>query len=390
MAVLVEIARAGLACVFLQPVRSVVTVAGLVAVLLPYLACLGLARGIEDEAEASLRAGADLYLTARQFGRPVPIPLTVVPIIEAVPGVASVVPRIVGGIVLGKANESAVVVGLPRERFPAAVRCVEGVLSEGRAVNELVVGTELARRLSLKVGSMLPPFYRNADGERLSKVVGLFTSDVGIWQSHVIFTSLDTAAHLFDQRGTVTDLLVTCKPGYQDQVASAVAGLNLSPLQAHVTVREEVASLVRAGVGHRAGIVQLHFLLALVVSILVILATSGFGLAERRREIGILKATGWQTDQILLRAAVENVVLALAGVALSVVLAFVWLRGCNGYGIAAIFLTGVDIAPSFRVPFRLTPTPVLLALLIGLTVVLSGTLYTSWRAATVPPSEALR
>ena len=110
----------------------------------------------------------------------------------------------------------------------------------------------------------------------------------------------------------------------------------------------------------------------------------------RRREIGILKATGWQTDEILLRSTVESFVLALAGISLSIVLAFVWLKWLNAYGIAAIFLTGVDAAPGFHVPSRLLPVPVLLAALIGLVVVLSGTLYSSWRAATTPPSEAMR
>ena len=39
---------------------------------------------------------------------------------------------------------------------------------------------------------------------------------------------------------------------------------------------------------------------------------------------------------------------------------------------------------------RLTPVPALLGFLIAFVVVLSGTLYSSWRAATAPPFEAIR
>jgi ABC-type lipoprotein release transport system permease subunit len=395
MAALLEVARTGFTAVLLHPLRGLVTVLSLVAVLLPFLAGMGLSRGLELEAEPSVRAGADLYVTARQFGRNVPIPLSVVKDIEKIPGVREVVPRIVGGIVLGKDDENAVLVGMPQKRFPISARFVDGQLSEGSRLNELVVGTELARRLRLKVGSVLPPFYHNIEGERLSKVVGIFRPETGVWQANLIFTSFETAAHLFNQQGTATDLLVWCRAGYEGQVATAVTALRLSSaggsrLRAHVTAREDVAALLRGGVTHRQGIFTLHFLLMFVVGILVILVTSGLGLAERRREIGILKATGWQTDEVLLRSAVENVLLALTAVSLSVVLAFVWLKGLNGYGIASVFLTGVDAAPGFRVPFRLTPVPVLLAFLIGLIVVLSGTLYSSWRAATVPPGEAMR
>jgi ABC-type lipoprotein release transport system permease subunit len=396
MTVLLEIARTGLVAILLHPLRSVVTIACLVAVLLPYLACLGLSRGIQEQAAASVRLGADLYVTARQYGRNVPIPLSAVEKVRRLAGVTDVVPRIVGGIVLGKANENAVLVGMPVDHFPASIHCVEGRLPRQGRLNELVVGTELARRLHLGVGKYIPPFYHNPEGDRNSLVVGLFTADTGIWQANLIFTTLETAAYIFSEQGTATDLLVWCRPGYQEQVTSAL--LNAPPfppkapmgLRPHVTAREDVAVLFQSGLMHREGIFDLHFLLAFSVGILVILATSGFGLSERRREIGILKATGWQTDQVLLRSGVESILLALVAVSLSVVLAFVWLKALNGYGIAGIFLTGVDTAPGFRVPFRLSGVPVLLAFLIGLTIVLTGTVYSSWRAAIAQPVEAMR
>src|SRR5262249_33570612 len=137
-------------------------------------------------------------------------------------GVADVVPRIVGRIELGKDRLSAVVVGVPLEGFPAGLECVEGRLYAGSRRNELVVGTDLARRLNLQVGSLLPPFYRNRSGERVSEVVGVFRSDVSLWQARLIVTSIDTAAHLFDQPDLATDLLVYCRPGYEDEVRRAI------------------------------------------------------------------------------------------------------------------------------------------------------------------------
>ena len=71
-------------------------------------------------------------------------------------------------------------------------------------------------------------------------------------------------------------------------------------------------------------------------------------------------------------------------------LAWGWMRLGNGYGIASLFLDGVDAAPSFRVPFRLTPVPALLAFVLAFAVVLMGTLYSCWRAAVTPPLEAMR
>lgn len=55
-----------------------------------------------------------------------------------------------------------------------------------------------------------------------------------------------------------------------------------------------------------------------------------------------------------------------------------------------MFLGGAGAAPAFAVPFRLTPVPALLAFLIAFVVVMTGTLYSSWRAAVVSPREAMR
>jgi ABC-type lipoprotein release transport system permease subunit len=390
-----EVAGTGLTALLLHPRRAMVTAACVVAVLLPYLVGLGLSQGLEDEAADAVRLGADLYVSGEQFGRPVPVPQSAAEEVRKVPGVVDVVPRIVGRLRLGKEGLDAVLVGVPVGHFPAGLDCVEGRLYRGGPANELVVGSELARRLHLKVGSYLPPFYQGRGPLRVSQVVGIFRADVSPWQARLIVTSLETASRIFDQPGLATDLLVRCEPGYQDDVSRAL-GRSLSltvpggTARPRVVTREEAAALLSYGPRQREGVFTLLFVLAFAVAILVVFVTSGFGLSERRREIGILKATGWQTDELLLRSLTESFLLSLGGAAVSVVLAFVWLRGLNGYGIAGVFLAGVDRSPGFRVPFRLTPVPTLLAFLIALVVVMSGSLYSTWRAATAPPREAMR
>lgn len=379
----------------LHPLRSVATVACVVAGLLPYLAGLGLSHGIQQQASDSIHWGADLYVSGRQFGRSAPLPLQTAQQIQEIPGVLKIRPRIVGAITLGKDRRSAVVVGLPTSALPKSARCIEGRLFRG--MNELVVGTTLARELSLKPGSLLPPFYRNVEGERVTRVVGVFESDAPLWQADLIFTSLETAAMIFDQRGTATELLVDCRPGYQEHVARAISRLTVegsgdssNRLQLRVLSRQQLRAMLPRGLLHREGIFNLHFLLVFSVGILAILATSGFGSAERRREIGILKATGWRTDEVLLRSTVEAFLLSILGASLSVLAAFIWLEWFNGYWVASLFLSGVGATSSAGVPFRLLPLPALLGFLIALSLVMSGTLYSSWRAAIVPPIEALR
>lgn len=392
----VEIARTGVTSLLVHKVRTIVVIATLFAVILPYIAGMGVSQGLQRDATASVRYGADLYVGGEQFGRMVPVPRDALQELRSMEGVQHVTPRIVGTIPLGQAGENVILIGLPADDFPASVSCITGRMPRAAGPHEFVVGTELQKRLQLSTGASLPPFYRNPHGERVSKIVGVFKSEISLWQSHVMLTTLDSAAVVFNQPDLITDFLITCRPGYESQVGNAILRSSVFGDPRRAGVRPRVVSraalydLLPEGLLHRDGIFSLHFLIAFAAGIGIVLVTSGFGLSERRREVGILKATGWQTDEILMRGFVENLLIALIAASAAVIAAFVWLKWLNGMGVAGIFLGGVGGVPTFQVPFHLGPIPALLAFLISVVLVMSGALYSTWRAAVVPPFEALR
>jgi ABC-type lipoprotein release transport system permease subunit len=397
MRALLAVGRSGLAAVLLHPLRSGAIVACVVALLLPFLAGLAVGEGLRDEAADAARSGADLVITGVRFGRPAPLPVGAAESIRRIPGVQAVRPRILGDVVLGAAREHAVVVGLDADSVPADVRCLEGRMFRPGPGNELVVGSRLARRLGLSPGSRVPPFYANRGGERVSEVVGVFRSDLPMWEANVVLVSLETAQALFDERGTATQLLVTCRAGYADAVRTAVERLptlappsSPEPLAPRVLARADVEALLADGVAFGQGVFALHFLLLFAAAIPLLVVATGAGLRERRRETGILKMLGWGTDDVLLRGLVESAVLAAAGAALSLLLAALWLGPGGARGIAAVLLPGADADPGFAVPWRLAPGPVLAAPALALALVLVGTIPSSWRAATAEPMEAMR
>ena len=183
MRTLLGIARTGVSAALGHPLRSAVTVGCLVAILLPFVAGLGVSRGLRDQADDSIRFGADLYVSGKRLGRDAGVPSSVADELRALPGVTDVVPRIVGEIRMGSESVSAVVVGLPAGRPLPSVTLVDGRLFGVASQGELVIGSQLAARLHLSVGDRIPPFYRNDADERVSTVVGIFHSDVPIWEA---------------------------------------------------------------------------------------------------------------------------------------------------------------------------------------------------------------
>lgn len=390
-----EIALTGVTALRLHPWRSVATVACVVAALVPYLAGLGICGGLGRQSDSSIDEGADLYVSGLQFGRTAPLPLEAVERIAALPGVLRATPRIIGKISLGDERHTAVVVGLPPDAM-TSTSFLEGEMFTAAETNDLVVGSELASRLSLKVGSLLPPFYRNRHGERVSKVVGIFRPEAPLWQANLMFCSFDTAARLFDQPTLATDILVYCRAGAAEQLAPAIRRQlhwelpDGSRLDAHVAGRDGLRALWTVAVAHRDGVFHLHWMLAISIAILAVLVTSGFGGGERRNEVGILKAIGWRTDEILVRNLVEGLLLTAAGASLAVLLTWVWLTAFNGLAIANLFVPWLGWRPKVAVPFQLAPLPVLLAAMLSWLVVTLGSLYTTWRTAMTPPATAMR
>lgn len=391
------ILRSGLSAVLLHPLRSSAIVACVVSLLLPFVAGLAVSEGLRDEAADAARLGADLVVTGSRFGSPAPLPLEAADVLRRLPGVTGVRPRIVGAIDLGSAHEHAVLVGVEADGLPPDVRCVEGRLFRAGGGNELVLGSRLARRLGLAPGSRIPPFYENREGERVSEVVGVFRSDLPMWEANVVLASLETAQAIFDERGTATQMLVGCRDGYADAVRTSIHHLRTlsgrpdgEPLQPRVLARADVEALLARRASFSEGVFSLHFVLLFAAAIPLLVVATGAGLRERRRETGILKMLGWGTDEVLLRAFVESLVLAAAGAAIAVLLAALWLGPLGARGIAAVLLPGADADPGFGVPWRLTPGPVLAASAIALALVLVGTIPANWRAAAAEPMESMR
>lgn len=117
--------------------------------------------------------------------------------------------------------------------------------------------------------------------------------------------------------------------------------------------------------------------IALLVGVLGIMNTMGFNLSERKREIGILKYTGFNKMQILISCTLEAGLIGLIGALLGVIL-----------GILAIWVISTFFAQGFLsilMPFWLIPGTIIITTIISL---LLG-LYPAWFISEIKVEEAL-
>jgi putative ABC transport system permease protein len=120
-------------------------------------------------------------------------------------------------------------------------------------------------------------------------------------------------------------------------------------------------------------------LLALLIGVLGIANTMAMSVFERTREIGILRALGWNRWQVLAHIEIEAVALGMGGGLLGVVLGWCALRV-----LAALPRTASLVSASLHWP--------LLAQAVGIAVfagLIAGALP-AWRAGQLSPVDALR
>jgi ABC-type lipoprotein release transport system permease subunit len=67
-----------------------------------------------------------------------------------------------------------------------------------------------------------------------------------------------------------------------------------------------------------------------------------------------------------------------------------WLKLFNGAFIAQFFIAEIGVMAPFPVPSRFLPLPCLFAFVFAVILTMVGSLYSTWKVATVPPVEAMR
>jgi len=258
----------------------------------------------------------------------------------------------------------------------------------GLAAHDILIGAALARIRQLGIGDYfsLP----TATGQPLPlKVAGILDSASELVSADLLLLSEAGFRTLFNlPPDTFTDAVLTVRNPREartvaEKVAQALPG-------SRPILRAEVLRTYDAVFNWREGII--FVILSTVLLAFMILAwDKAAGLsAEEQREIGILKAIGWETGDILHMKLWEGALLSLTAFLAGYTLAYVQVF----YGGARLFAPVLKGWAVLYPDFRLTPTVDLLQVLAVLAVTvlpyMVATLIPVWRAATADPDAVMR
>jgi ABC-type lipoprotein release transport system permease subunit len=337
-------------------------------------------QAIKREAAMLLQGAPEMTVQRLEAGRQGSIPKHYGDSIAAIRGVQSVRPRL-WGYYYDSLSEATFTIMVNEELNEKPGEIIIGSAVRVRSA----AGAE--NRLA-RINDTLP--FKTYDGSALLlKVKGILPFTSELEAADLILVSEKDYRTLFAVNNDhATDLVLRVRNA-KELPTIAVKIVQLHPDTRPVS-REEILRTYEAIFDWRGGLIIVT--MAGVLFAFIILAwDKATGLsAEEKREIGILKAIGWETGDILLMKFWEGVSVSILAFMLGVFLAYLHVF----VGSALLFEPVLKGWSVLYPDFRLTPhvDAYQLATLFFLTVIpyTVVTIIPSWRSATIDPDSVMR
>jgi ABC-type lipoprotein release transport system permease subunit len=390
-----------LGCIQRYRVRTLVILITLIVSASVFSSIAFIKDGLTVQGDLSLKYSPDITVQGISAGRQVPVDTRYIGYVQEADGVSAVVPRIWGYANIG--NTLLVVVGIDLQSTTVNQRGIfnvsqaypleSGTFLDSQSNNTVVIGKAVADLLGAKVGSILTILSESNQAERYV-VQGIFNSESGIYNADMIVMNINEARTFFDMpQDKITDIMVyvtSVDPGNHKSLVNYVAR-EISDLPNSRTVTKDV--LVQAQVttyGDRSGFFSVVWYMILIsVAIIAFNQTVVVG-HESKFEVGLLKALGFSTSDIIQMRLIESAILgtiaASAGLAIGII-----YDAILGAPVIKDFMMGwATLYPGFPVPVFINPQTLLFAFAITIVPLLFATVIPSWVNATVDPDIAMR
>lgn len=256
-----------------------------------------------------------------------------------------------------------------------------------RGPTEAMVDADTAEKHHLKIGDELRTIA--VTGDIKAKISGIAAFKVTNPGAAIVYLDTATAQQkLLGSAGVFTQVSVTAEPGFSDaQVKRNVATALAGPAAYKVQTQKEAAAAGKDSMGSFLDVMKYAMLgfagIAFLVGIFLIVNTFSMLVAQRTREIGLMRAIGSSRKQVnrsvLLEAVLLGIVGSILGVGAGIGLAVGLMKVMGAVGME---LSTQDLTVAWTTPVT--------GLALGVIVTVFAAYIPARRAGKISPMAALR
>ncbi|MDP2223857.1 ABC transporter permease [Nitrosomonas sp.] len=252
----------------------------------------------------------------------------------------------------------------------------------------LIIGNGVARMRNIGVGDYMP--FMAFDGKIMNlKIVGTLSSSSELVSSDLLLISSDDFRKLFGiQQEFVTDAVVTVKN--PKEISMVASKIKKRLHDSRPIVRDEILRTYDSIFNWRGGMMIVIFSAA-VLAFVIFAWDKASGLsAGERREIGILKAVGWETSDIIQMKFWEGAMISLTAFLTGVILAYIHVFFAGSPVFEPALKGWSNLYPNFALTPFINAEQIITLFFLTVLPYTVATIVPIWRAATIDPDTAMR
>ena len=228
------------------------------------------------------------------------------------------------------------------------------------------------------------------NGEFLNvKIKGVFKSDSELESSDTILLPIDLARKIFGLRDDeVSDFVV--RVANPLEVESVKQKIKYLYPDCRVLSKNDLKVSYQNIFDYKSGVFLSLFLSAFVAFFILVFEKASSVSKEQVKEIGILRAVGWQVEDILKLKFLESFLISFFAYSLALVFAYFFVYVLQAPLLRDLFMGYSVLKPNFSLLPIFDVGLMVSVFLATIPLYIASTIIPTWRASTVEVEEALR
>ncbi|SHJ18101.1 ABC-type transport system, involved in lipoprotein release, permease component [Malonomonas rubra DSM 5091] len=345
---------------------------------------LFLTQSLRSEAVNVLAAAPDIVVQRLAAGRHDLIPIADAEQIRRMPGVGKVEPRVWGYYYDSLKKVNFTLMGV--KDSPTNLPLLQGTFPANN--EQCTLGKGIAEAYGVTIGDSLV-LVDSSNSSKLYQVSGLFIADSELLTNDLILLQEAELRRFFKlPDGRATDLAVEVYN--QREVATLAKKIKLALPDSRPIGKTEILHTYDTVFNWRSGIMLTLFASALIAFCILAWDKATGISADEKREIGILKAIGWDTNDVLLLKFWEGLAISLTAFLLGAIIAYLHVF-FYGAGLLAPVLQGWSVLfPQFNLTPAIDLYQLFVLALLTIVPYIACTIVPAWKTAVTDPDSVMR
>jgi len=221
------------------------------------------------------------------------------------------------------------------------------------------------------------------------QILGTFGRDTTLETNDVILLPKEVVYEIFDLNQTLATDIVVNVENIEEIETIALKIRTMFP-DCKVYTKDDLKRSYEEMFHYKGGLFLALFIVCLFSFFMIIYDKSSGLNSEEKREIGILKAVGWSTNDILKWKFYEGMIISLSAFLLGFIFSFFYVYILKAPYLKDLFLGTSSLKPDFNIPFELNLPLVAIVFFICIPIYIAATIFPSWRASVGDTDEVLR